>query len=181
MLIKRVSNGLMVENNSDFVAFYTDPSKIYDGADCLPESLWSLQVPLMGAVLRWDGSLGLVGGEVEPSETLVDAAIRECYEEVGYEPDADSLVLVCSHSMVSSSRKQNTHLFACKLSPIEMYEIRLRSTTSRHCQTENAGFNLLHMNAQTLENLSKMHWAGTALSEVKILLEQGIIAPVTQE
>lgn len=181
MLIKRVSDGLMAENNSAFVAFYTDPVKIYDGADNLPESVWSLKVPLMGAVLRWDGSLGLVGGEVEPSETLVNAAIRECYEEVGYEPDADSLTLVCSHSMAGNGRKQNTHVFACKVSKIQIYEIRMRSCSSRHGQTESAGFNVLHMNAQTLESLSSMHWAGTALSEIKILLEQGIIAPATEE
>lgn len=180
MLINRVSDGLMGENNSAFVAFYTDPVRIYDGADSLPESLWTLEIPLLGAVLRWDGSVGLVGGEVEPSESLIDAAIRESYEEVGYEPAKDSLKLVCSHSMVSPSRPQNTHLFACKVSMHLMYEIRMRACNSRHGQSESAGFNVLHMNSQTIENLPLMHWAGTALSEVRILLTQGIIAPARQ-
>lgn len=181
MLTKRVEDGLMADNNSAFVVFYTDPVKIYNGADGLPESLWDLEVPLMGAMLRWDGSLGFVGGEVDGLETLLDAAIRECYEEVGFEPDRDRLKLVCSHGMVSQERKQNTHLFACKVSKVELYEIRVRSCNSRHSQTESAGFNVLHMNAQTLENIPSMHWAGTALNEVKVLLEQGIIAPTAKE
>ena len=180
MLIKRVENGLMAEKNSAFVAFYTEPVKIYDEEDSLPESLWNMEIQLLGAILRWDGSLGLVGGEVEPGESLVDAAIRESYEEIGYEPTEDMLKLICSHNMVSVNRKQNTHLFACKVSRLQLYEIRVRSCNSRHSQVESAGFNILHMNPQTLENLPGMLWAGTALNEVKILLEQGIIAPVSQ-
>lgn len=176
MLIKRVPNGDLHDNNSAFVVFYTDPIKIYEAVDTLGDTVRQLGIPLMGANLRWDGSLGFVGGIVDPGETILQAALREAGEEVGYVPEAKNVVLVCSHRMVSSTRTQNTHLFACKVSKDEIYAIRQRACTTEHGETESAGFNVLHMHSKTLQNLDKMHWAGTALSEVKLLLEQGILA-----
>ena len=32
------------------------------------------------------GRVNLIGGKIEPNETATDAVIRECMEEVGYEP-----------------------------------------------------------------------------------------------
>lgn len=176
MQVNRVSDGELGEQNSAFVVFFTDPVKIYEHVESLPEQVRQLGIPLMGANLRWDGSLGFVGGLVDPGETILQAALREAGEEVGYVPDAKNVVLVCSHHMVSARRTQNTHLFACRVTMEEIYAIRQRACTAEHGATESAGFNVLHMHAKTLENLGKMHWAGTAFNEVNVLLEKGIIA-----
>lgn len=176
MLINRVSDGELGDQNSAFVVFYTEPVKIYEDVECLPDAVRQLGIPLMGANLRWDGSLGFVGGLVDPGETILQAVLREAGEEVGYVPEESNVVLVCSHRMVSDRRTQNTHLFACKVGKDEIYAIRQRACTAEHGATESAGFNVLHMHAKTLENLGRMHWVGTAFNEVSILLEKGIIA-----
>ncbi len=41
-----------------------------------------------------DGQYGVVGGHLERGETVLDAAIRECREEIGVELDASELQLI---------------------------------------------------------------------------------------
>lgn len=180
MIINRVENGLVAANNSVFVAYYTEPTHIYQAnPECRSwgDDAWFAKVALLGVMVRWDGSFGFVGGKVDDGESLIEAAKRESMEEINHIPKDSDLKLVCSHSMVDGNFKQNTHVFACLVTPEEMYEIRRKSTTSFHAQVESAGFVVVHMVKNAPTNLKANTWAGTALAELNILLDSGVIKP----
>jgi len=180
MIINRVENGLVAEQNSVFIAYFTKPSHIYQkNPDCRSwgDDAWFAKVALLGVMVRWDGSFGFVGGKVDPGETLIEAAKRESWEEINHQPEDGDLKLVCSHSMVHGKFEQNTHLYACEVTPEKIYDIRRKSGESVHGQVESAGFVVVHMVKNAPQNLQKNVWAGTALAELNILLESGIIQP----
>lgn len=180
MIINRVENGLVAEQNSVFIAYFTKPSHIYQkNPDCRSwgDDAWFAKVALLGVMVRWDGSFGFVGGKVDPGETLIEAAKRESWEEINHQPEDGDLKLVCSHSMVHGKFEQNTHLYACEVTPEKLYDIRRKSGESVHGQVESAGFVVVHMVKNAPQNLQNNVWAGTALAELNILLESGIIQP----
>jgi ADP-ribose pyrophosphatase YjhB (NUDIX family) len=178
--IEQVNAGQLAEKNSAFVAFVVDPIHHYQtNEECRSwgYKAWFSKIALLGVMVRWDGSYGFVGGKVDDGESLIEAAIRECMEEVGHQPDASQLTLVCSHSMVDGAFEQNTHLYICKVSADELYDIRSKSVCSQHARVESAGFAAVHMTSTAPETLKKACWAGTALSELNVLLDSGMIAP----
>lgn len=180
MIINRVENGLVAEQNSVFIAYFTKPSHIYQkNPDCRSwgDDAWFAKIALLGVMVRWDGSFGFVGGKVDPGETLIEAAKRESWEEINHKPEDGDLKLVCSHSMVHGNFKQNTHLYACEVTPEKLYDIRRKSGESVHGQVESAGFVVVHMVKSAAQNLQNNVWAGTALAELNILLTSGIIQP----
>lgn len=184
MIINRVENGLVAEQNSVFIAYFTKPSHIYQkNPDCRAwgDDAWFAKVALLGVMVRWDGSFGFVGGKVDPGETLLEAAKRESWEEINHRPKDEELKLVCSHSMVHGSFEQNTHLYACEVTPEKLYEIRRQSGESVHGQVESAGFVAVHMVKNAPNNLKANTWAGTALAELNILLESGIVEAAVRE
>ncbi len=54
------------------------------------------------------GKTNLIGGKVEPNETAMEAAHRECSEEVGFEPKDLQL---CGE--ISDSKDRNTFVVYC--------------------------------------------------------------------
>lgn len=184
MLVKRVENGKMAAKNSVFIAFYTDPVHLYQSnEDCREwgHKAWFTKLSLLGYVIRWNGVSGFVGGKVDGDETLIEAAKRECDEEVGYAADASRLQLLCSHRMIDGTFDQNTHLFGYKVSVEEMYAIRAASANSRHSRVEGAGFVAVHMGPDAPAKLAANTWAGTALMELQLMLEAGIIPKAVLE
>lgn len=184
MLVKRLPNGQMGKKNSVFVAFYTDPVHLYQSnEDCRDwgHKAWFAKISLLGYVIRWNGVSGFVGGQVDGEETLLEAAKRECEEEVGYKVDESQLTLFCSHRMIDGTFEQNTHVFACKVSVEEMYKIRSLASDSRHGRVEGAGFVVVHMGPDAPEKLLSNTWAGTAIVELKLLLESGLIPKAVVE
>lgn len=170
----KVVNGTKGINNSAFVAFYTDPYHHYQSHEICKEwgeKAWFSKISLLGIIKRADVSFGFVGGKVDEGETLVQAAIRECKEEVNADITENQLELFCSHKGVS----QNTHLFLCKVTPEEIYDIQKKSCTAEHGRIESSGFNVVHMINDSFENLKKLPWAGTGLQEIKLLLESEYI------
>lgn len=148
MHIEKIENGLVGAKNSVFIAFYTDSYHHYQtNEECRNwgEKCWNSKIALLGVMMRWDGSKGFVGGQVDQGETLVEAAIRETHEEVNFQVSEERLELFCSHYMEDGDFKQNTHVFLCKVTPDEMYEIQKQSVSSMHNRIESAGFNVVHM------------------------------------
>lgn len=83
LLPKRLKFGAQMETNAAFVIpHYKDGDKI-----------------MVGFILRADGSFGFPGGKVEGDESLVDAAVRECLEEVGVAISKDFLKPVVSYRL----------------------------------------------------------------------------------
>lgn len=178
MKVTKVKNGLEATKNSVFIAFYTDQIHLYQtNEDCREwgHKAWFSKISLLGYVIRWNGVSGFVGGKVDEGETLIEAAQRECEEEVGYKVDENRLSLFCTHNMVSDDFEQNTHLFVCKVAVEEIYEIRKSASDSQHSRVEGAGFVVVHMVSDTPKNLLANTWAGTAHAELELLLKSGLI------
>lgn len=190
MLITRIENGQMAENNSAFIAFYTKPYHHYQTSDACRswgEKAWFSKIALLGVVKRWDFESGFVGGAVDKGETLLEAAVRECREEVGGEVSQEQLTLVCSHEMKNEDTGwiQNTHFYVCEVTPEEIYDLQTRSMNKKlapDARTENAGYTVVHMVDEAFTNLLNAQWAGTAKEELRILFESGLIArPVFED
>lgn len=180
MLIKPVELGALAERNSVFIAYYTDPAHIYqNNPQCKHwgRDTWYSKIALLGVMVRWNGQMGLVGGKVDPNETLIEAACRESAEEIDFWPPPEMLKLVCSHYMKDGDFEQHTHVFTCKLTVEGLYSARERSINSPHGRVESAGFVAVHMTEDAPEKLLLNSWAGTAQHEVKFLIESGIIQP----
>lgn len=174
MTFKQIDTGAVADKNSVFIAFYTDPYHHYQtNEDCKSwgEHAWFSKVSLLGIIMRWDASYGFVGGQVDEGENLLEAAIRECKEEVGLSVKAEQLTLFCSHEMP----EQHTHLFICKVTPEEIYNIQKESVGSYHGRVESSGFNVVHMVENSFENLLNSVWAGTSKEEFELLVKSNII------
>jgi 8-oxo-dGTP pyrophosphatase MutT (NUDIX family) len=181
MIFNRVKNGeLHSEKNAVFIVFYTDPYHHYQTAEhCKKwgEDAWYAKVSLMGVMQRYDFSTGFIGGSVDDGETLIEAALRECEEEVGYIANPNLLTPICSHYMKDDNVEQITHLYGCKVTPEEIYKIQTDSTSSKasDARVENSAYAVVHMVNDSFDNLRKSVWAGTGLQELDILLESGLI------
>lgn len=174
----KINNGTIGTKDSVFVAFYTKAYHHYQtNEECRNwgEKCWNTKIALLGTVMRWDGSMGFVGGKVDDGESLIQAAIRETKEEVGTDINADQLTLMCSHEMIDGDFKQNTHIYLCEVTPAKMYEIQKNSQTSEHGTIESSGFNVVHMVDDAFINLPNLVWAGTGKEELNILLNLGLI------
>lgn len=66
---------------------------------------------LMRADKKYFGTWGLVGGKVDPGETLLTAIHRECQEEIGAMPDYKKLIPI--EQFTSPDDKFYYHTFVC--------------------------------------------------------------------
>ncbi len=176
-MIKIETGTVHPSRNAVFVAFYAESSHLYQtNPDCKKwgEQAWYAKVALLGVMMRWDGSLGFVGGSVDPNESLIEAVIREVKEETDYDVTSDMLVPVCSHLMTEGNEK-HTHLFAVKLSVEQMYEMRNAQSNAWHGRVESSGMNIVHMVPDAPKHLLANSWAGTAKQELEILLHSGLL------
>lgn len=175
MKIEKIENGLLGKNNSVFIAFYSNPEEHYKRHPVCEDwghKAWSKKVALVGVMIRYNSVFGFVGGKVDPGEALIDAAHRECVEEVNYNVDKSSLSLFCSHKVNSTNKTQNIHLYKCKISPNELYKIRKLSCDAEYGEVECAAFSVIHLNEDAQDILLNGHkWAGSGVQEMDLLLK----------
>lgn len=181
MKSERIQTGTLHKTkNSVFVAFYTKQYHHYQTSEICKKwgkDAWYATVALLGVMVRWDFSMGFVGGAVDSGESLLEAVTRECKEEVGYNVAPERLTPVCSHYMEDDGFKQNTHFYICEVSPEEIYAIQTKSTSKEavDAKVENSAYAVVHMVEDSFTNLGNSKWAGTGREELEILFESGLI------
>ena len=118
-----------------------------------------------------------MAGKVDNGESLLEAAIRECKEEVGYNVDPNLLIPFCSHYMKDKIVEQNTHLYTYEVTPEEIYKIQTSSTSLKasDARVENSAYAIVHMVNDSFKNIRKSVWSGTGLEEFELLVKSGLI------
>lgn len=175
--VKKVPLGVLGERNSAFVAFVSAPEHLYRAPSCQEwgSEAWNAKLATLGYIVRWNGELGFVGGQVDAGESLEEAVVREALEEIGAELDRTRLTPVCSHAMTGKGATQHTHLYLYQVSLEEMYALRRQALDALHARTELAGFVVAHLAPDTPDILLKQKWAGTAQDELRALVRSGML------
>ena len=176
MTIQRIDNETIhPEKNSVFIAFYTEPYHHYQtNEECKTwsENAWDAKISLLGIMKRWDFSNGFVCGKVDNGETLIQAAIRECKEEIDGDIKPEQLTLISTHyCKIYNKLPQHTHFYLCKVTPDEIYDLQQKSVNSIHCKVENSGFAVVHMVEDSFTNLFNSPWAASGKEELEIFLK----------
>lgn len=112
--------------------------------------------------MRWDGRWGFPGGIVEADETTLDAAIRECEEEIGVLVSPDHLVYGGNHLVREGL---TSHFYVCDVdydSLIELGRQALSGTASHH--DELCGFGIFDA---ACHDFTKMSLAPTVIDELR--------------
>lgn len=170
-LIEKGSN-ISQKKEAVFVAIYTE-SEIYRNYDQIEIHYQDTVVPLVMFLNRFDGTLGFLGGNIDPGETLVEALIREIKEESGYSltaMDRENLILVSSHEM----KNQVTHFYALGVDINTFKNILKNQDQAEHYLAEGNLFcthfiNYYHKNA--FNNFMKNNFAVSVKEEVAQLIE----------
>ncbi len=166
------------ERNAVFVAFVSDPEHLYQVDPACREwghDAWFAKLSMLGYVVRWNGELGFVGGRVDEGESLEQALVRECFEEVGHVLDMSRVSLVASHAMVGKGPVQHVHLYLCRVSADELFGIRQRAYSAPHSRTEMSAFAATHLTPEAPDMLLSQKWCGGAGEQLKVLLYSGLV------
>lgn len=141
-------------------------------AEMLPKAVFVLLYANVGehkqflVVNRADGTLGFPGGKVEDGETLIQAAIRECQEEIGLDISTSKLYPVNGSVFTvynpQSGKSIVTSLFACPVTFQELHSAKVAS------EGELAGISVYTSKPQVLNNLGKCEWAGSGLQQFNV-------------
>jgi U8 snoRNA-decapping enzyme len=106
----------VTKKNAVFVCIYTEsiaPWKYFH--DDIKHTI----CPAVIMIDRWDGRIGFPGGTLEPNEPLLEALIRETYEEIGIKVKPKNVVEIVSHE----NHKIATHLYGLCVNEVEFLHI----------------------------------------------------------
>jgi U8 snoRNA-decapping enzyme len=121
-----------------FIMAYAE-TDIWRNYDDVSKEAQKTIVPLVLMLQRWDGKIGFVGGNVDPGEDLISAAVREFAEESGYNLSSDQikkLDFVCSHE----TENMVTHLMTLKVTEYVLRDIIINSHKAKHFMSEGTLF-----------------------------------------
>lgn len=147
---------------------------VWSGYAGIPESSKQELVPLCMLAMRWDGTIGFIGGAVDPGETLLDAVAREALEEAGISaPDnlAKEWTLVSSHDMGQLcvhlfSWSVDFDVFSAILSGQHLAQHHMSEGTifAAHCRNYGRG-------KRSFEQLCRQNFAPGALPQLAALID----------
>lgn len=132
----QIDTGLRSPHQKDgvFLWLYCLDGKPY--AKYLPQGA-PATMPMVLAMLRWDGMFGTIGGKVDAGESLLQALAREVKEEAAFclvscdEPEALGTFV---------DGAWHIHSFALEVSHAELVEARSKATIHQKDSAECAGF-----------------------------------------
>ena len=174
-MIKPIALGSNPDNMAQavFVTLVSE-SQIWKAYEGVSAEARETVVPLVLMLQRWDGVKGFVGGEVEAGESLKEAVVRECQEEIGLVLNASEIAaarLVSSHQMKS----RVTHLMVVEVSPERMVEAVKGAADAEHFMSETVSvmpvqfMNYPHKKA--FDNFIQNKFASTVKEEIADLID----------
>lgn len=118
-----------------------------------------------------DGKIGFPGGNVEEHHnTLEEALLDELREEVDLELTKEELSQL-EPFITFKEAKRHISSFLLKVSNERLEEIQKKSFKARDFGSENGGVILAQITTSSIDGLLAHKFAGTALDELKLLIE----------
>lgn len=173
-MIKPIALGSNPDNMAQavFVTLVSE-SQIWKAYEGVSAEARETVVPLVLMLQRWDGVKGFVGGEVEAGESLKEAVVRECQEEIGLVLNASEIAaarLVSSHQMKS----RVTHLMVVEVSPERMVEAVKGAADAEHFMSETVSVMPVHFinysHKKAFDNFIQNNFASTVKEEIADLI-----------
>lgn len=171
----RLKTGDLSDKNAVFLAIISkDVTPYLSKIDVWGEVAKS-SISQMLMTMRWDNTLGFLGGKVDAGETLTEALLREVEEEGGLflsNKELEKLKLFCTHKIKDG---MNSHLFTLEVTLDRLREIQKNSFNGEDFYTESAGLVICHIHEKSINNLLKSSLAKTVKEEIEDLVEEGVI------
>ena len=176
MTIRQIDTGLMSPKGMDcvFLWLYCMDGKPYakyleDGAPTL--------MPMVLALLRWDGRFGTMGGKVDAGEKLRVALSREACEEADFWLPSDADI---EQLGTFQDCDWHIHAFAHEVSYAELVEARAKASAINHASPECGGWVIAPTGvyrpgdngARGVDAFRLNHFASTAGLEFEALLKR---------
>lgn len=121
---------------------------------------------------RHNATFGFAGGLMEEGETPLEAAIRECWEETNYSPTDEEISKIQPLSELKTEQGNTIYSFSLELPKEKLSQIIEGSRQAKDSKYETSGFNDYMLYDESLENLVKFPFSGTAKKELKLLLKK---------
>lgn len=156
------------KKQASFLAIYSE-AKIWSSYNEINEDEKQIVVPLVLMIDRWDGCKGFIGGIVEKNETLLQAAIRELKEEVGYDLHNEEIL---SQEFISSYEMDSlvTHLTAIEVSFDKLKQIMSSLNNAEHYLSEVSGISAIqfinYSHKKSFDNFINSVFAPTVKEEI---------------
>lgn len=136
MTIRQIETGLMSPQHKDcaFLWLYCLDGRAYQkylsaGA--------TATMPMVLAMLRWDGMFGTMGGKVDPGETLQQALRREACEEADFWVPAHAKMTQLGTFL---TQEWHVHSFALEVTHHELLRAREKASLADIATPECAGW-----------------------------------------
>lgn len=156
------------KKQASFLAIYSETT-IWSSYNEINENEKQMIVPLVLMIDRWDGCKGFIGGIVEEHETILQAAIRELKEEIGYELQSEDIL---NQEFISSYELDNlvTHLIAIEVSFEKLKQIMSSFKNAQHYLSEVSGVSAIQFinypHTKSFDNFSNSIFAPTVKEEI---------------
>lgn len=156
-MLKKIKKELMLEKNGVFIILYCESeNKEYNYEHKVLMSM------------RWDNTLGFIGGKVDNNESLKEALLRETKEEINYDLDTTKVKHLISYNLNGFG----IHSYTLKITTEEMFKIKNNYLKASHSEEEINGLCVLNIKKGELnKNLLKNNFCATSKLELKKLIK----------